>query len=115
MIYVDAIIQWGVAGKSAQVQRTFKGGSCHLVTDGDLEELHAFAARIGMKREWFQGPGKASHPHYDLTPARRARAVALGAQEVDRRRFVEIMREWRAKNRPSRGVEGELQPLQVKR
>lgn len=61
-------------------KRPFHKGSCHLTTDGAIEELHAFAARIGMKREWFQKHPLASH--YDLTPKMRAKAVELGAVEV---------------------------------
>lgn len=61
----------------------FRKGSSHLTTDGPLEELHAFAARIGMKREWFQNHRIA--PHYDLTPRRRAVAIKLGAVEVSMR------------------------------
>jgi predicted kinase len=49
---------------------------CHMATDGELEELHAFAARLGLRRGWFQ------HDHYDLPPHGRAAAVALGAEEV---------------------------------
>lgn len=52
---------------------------CHLWTDGELEELHAFAARLGLKRTWFQD--RRGFPHYDLTPSKRLRAVALGAVE----------------------------------
>jgi hypothetical protein len=63
--------------------RCFKSGSCHLTTDGTIADLHAFAARIGMKREWFQEHHLA--PHYDLTPGRRDRAVALGAVFVPMR------------------------------
>lgn len=55
--------------------RCFKPGSCHLTAD-TLEELHAFAARLGMKREWFQ---PKSTPHYDLTASKRERALELGA------------------------------------
>jgi len=54
--------------------------SCHLIAAGELEELHAFAKKLGLRREWFQG--RASWPHYDLTPSKRAKAVALGAIEV---------------------------------
>src|SRR5918999_935750 len=46
---------------------------CHMATDGSFEELHAFAARIGLRRAWFQ------RDHYDLPPRGRAAAVALGA------------------------------------
>ena len=49
---------------------------CHMATDGDVEELHAFAARLGLRRAWFQ------RDHYDLPPHGRAAAVALGAEEV---------------------------------
>ena len=49
---------------------------CHMATDGDLEELHAFAARLGLQRRWFQ------RDHYDLPPHGRRAAVALGAEEV---------------------------------
>jgi predicted kinase len=49
---------------------------CHMAVDGSFEELHAFAARLGLRRAWFQ------RDHYDLPPHGRAAAVALGAQEV---------------------------------
>jgi predicted kinase len=49
---------------------------CHMATDGDFAELHAFAARLGLRRAWFQ------RDHYDLPPHGRAAAVALGAEEV---------------------------------
>ena len=49
---------------------------CHMATDGELEELHAFAARLGLRRRWFQ------RDHYDLPPHGRRAAVALGAEEV---------------------------------
>jgi predicted kinase len=49
---------------------------CHMATDGEFEELHGFAARLGLRRAWFQ------RDHYDLPPHGRAAAVALGAEEV---------------------------------
>lgn len=64
---------------------------CHMLADTD-EELHAMAAAIGMKREWFQ---PLSHPHYDVSLTRRKLAVALGAIEVDRRGIVAVMRSCR--------------------
>jgi hypothetical protein len=55
--------------------------SCHLMADS-IEELHKFALeKLGLKITWFQN--HASHPHYDLTPGKRAQAVKLGAVEVD--------------------------------
>ncbi len=60
----------------------------HMVADS-AEELHAMAAAIGMRREWFQ---PLSFPHYDVSLARRKHAVALGAVTVDRRQLALIMR-----------------------
>ena len=51
-----------------------------MATDGNLEELHAFASRLGLQRRWFQGQNR--HPHYDLVPSKRALALRLGAAEV---------------------------------
>lgn len=48
---------------------------CHMLADS-LDELHAFAARLGLKREWFQ---PRSAPHYDLSLTKRAEALQLGA------------------------------------
>lgn len=67
------------------------GESCHLIAD-TLVELHDLARRIGLKRAWFQ---EKSTPHYDLTASRRARAVRLGAIELDRRGLVAKIRELR--------------------
>lgn len=65
------------------------GPSCHLWAD-DIDELHTFAARIGMKRSWFQDN---TLPHYDLVKSRRDRAIQLGAVQLDRRSAVAS---WRA-------------------
>lgn len=54
----------------------FRRGSCHLMADTE-EELHAFAERLGLRREWYQD--HPLHPHYDLVPSRRTRALELGA------------------------------------
>ena len=56
---------------------------CHMLADTP-DELHAMADAIGMKRQWYQSPDKASFPHYDLSLTRRALAVAKGAKEVTR-------------------------------
>lgn len=74
-------------------KRPFHNGSCHLTTDGPIEELHAFAARIGMRRAWFQPHPLA--PHYDLTPRRRADALAKGAVDVGARAQARQRRELR--------------------
>ena len=49
---------------------------CHMASDGDYEELHRFAERLGIPRTRFQGD------HYDLPPHLRERALALGAEAV---------------------------------
>ena len=55
---------------------------CHMATDASFEELHAFAARLGLRRAWFQ------RDHYDLPPHGRAAAVALGAEQVATRELL---------------------------
>jgi hypothetical protein len=51
---------------------------CHLLAD-DEETLHRIAVAIGMRPEWCQ---RGKIIHYDLTPPRRAAAIAAGAIEV---------------------------------
>lgn len=65
---VDEWRRWGTGMRS----------SCHLTSDeAGLGSLHRLAARIGLKRCWFQ---PRSSPHYDiLSAARRRRALELGA------------------------------------
>jgi Protein of unknown function (DUF4031) len=58
---------------------------CHMVSDESLEELHEFAARIGLKSKAFQS---VSHPHYDLRPSTRRLTVSMGAEEVGMRDLV---------------------------
>lgn len=54
----------------------------HLVSDTSYEELHAFAARLGL-------PERAFHrDHYDLPDAWWDDAVAAGATVVDAREIV---------------------------
>jgi hypothetical protein len=63
----------------------------HMIADS-LEELHAMAVRLGIRR-WFQG--KASFPHYDVCKAKREQAIAFGAVPLEKREFVFKMREIR--------------------
>ena len=53
----------------------------HLMAD-DLDELHAFAARLGLPRRAFQD--KRSGAHYDVDTALREVALQLGATPVSR-------------------------------
>lgn len=63
---------------------------CHMMTDdltaAGLEELHAMARNIGLRRERFQD--KPGLPHYDLTATQRQLALRYGAQEVPSRQLV---------------------------
>ena len=64
---------------------------CHMFSDtDDMEELHAMADKIGLKRKWFQDKQKL--PHYDLTAYKRALAIVHGAKEATRSEVVEVMR-----------------------
>ena len=64
----------------------------HLVADTD-DELHAFAARLGMKREWFQHKSNRPHQgHYDVPERARPEALELGAVPVTWRQVGRMMR-----------------------
>ncbi len=60
---------------------------CHLVSDTSVDELHDFAARLGMSERAFHGD------HYDLPDEYRPRAIAAGAHEVGSRDIVRILRD----------------------
>lgn len=52
----------------------------HLMADAD-DELHAFAKKLGLKREWAQRSGTwESHP--DVTDRLRTAAIRLGAVPI---------------------------------
>jgi hypothetical protein len=52
-----------------------------------VEELHDMAAKIGLKRCWFQN--KPGHQHYDLRETKRTLAIANGATPVTRRQMYD--------------------------
>jgi hypothetical protein len=58
----------------------------HLVSDTSHEELHRFAARLGLRRAWFQGD------HYDVPDEVRRAALRLGAEAVSSRELVVRLR-----------------------
>lgn len=62
----------------------------HMVAD-TLDELHAMAQRLGLKRSWFQ-VSRSGMPHYDICQTKREQAIRLGAVEIDRRKMVELIR-----------------------
>jgi len=82
MIYVDDMSRLAVARGGSRRARW-----SHMFTDQDSqEELHEFAARLGLRREWFQNERwLETHPwrcHYDVTDTVRARALQLGAEPI---------------------------------
>lgn len=81
-VYVDEIRDWTLIARTRGLRHTHW---CHLTADTE-EELHTFAARLGLRRSWFQKKSDRDYRwHYDITPNKRAQAVRMGAQEVDRR------------------------------
>lgn len=83
---------------------------CHMSAD-TIEELHAMAEQIGLRRAWFQTPKFAGKPckpysragqnwHYDVTESRRAAAIAAGAIPVDSAEFSRRVMERYARDFP---------------
>jgi hypothetical protein len=67
---------------------------CHLLADDadDPDELHAFAAALGCRRERFQSrPRRPWIDHYDIDEERRATAIERGAIELTRREVCELI------------------------
>jgi hypothetical protein len=65
---------------------------CHMWSD-DLDELHALANKIGLKRHWFQD--NPIHPHYDLVMSKRRLAIQNGAVECSGREMGRMILEKR--------------------
>ena len=84
-VYVDAAV-WRWAGRRW----------CHLMAD-DTDELHRFAASLGVHRLVYQGPPKTTAPHYDITAFEREKAVRLGAIECSREEIVAVFRRVRVR------------------
>ncbi|MEA2453958.1 MAG: hypothetical protein QOI45_220 [Thermoleophilaceae bacterium] len=73
-VYVDEAIWWWR-------ERRW----CHLTADSP-EELHEFAAQLGLLRQWFQTkPTRPWTDHYDLPEEVRVQAIACGAQPLTTR------------------------------
>jgi hypothetical protein len=86
-VYVD---DWRQPARVRLVNRTCS----HLIVGphDDLEELHAFAARIGLRRDWFQDePWPLAH--YHVTEPKRRKAIAAGAVPITWQEAGRQMRE----------------------
>ena len=74
MIMIDAM-QWPWKGKLW----------AHMIIDVDVKELHEFAQKIGLKKEWYQ---PKSFPHYDVTGKIYEKALECGAQFTTGKKLV---------------------------
>lgn len=76
-VYVDPIMAW-------TKQPNWKWDHVvHMYADTE-DELHRFAKKIGLKREWCSDYTQPNSPllHYDINKNRRKKAVEAGAVEV---------------------------------
>lgn len=97
-VYVDHAFAYGEWGR-------WSGGG-HLQADSS-QELHAFAAQLGLARAWFQStPGRPDKDHYDLTAMGRRLAIGQGAIPEDRRAGVHRRRAARDARRAASGDQG---------
>ena len=62
---------------------------CHMVADR-LDELHAMADRIGIRRKWFHGG------HYNICQEKRALAIKAGAVGITPRQAAKLRRKLEA-------------------
>jgi hypothetical protein len=78
----------------------------HLVSDADLDELHRFAAALGLDPRLFH------RDHYDLPSELREQALAHGAVAVSSRVLVRRLRASGLRRRRSQGgqLRGEVAP-----
>ena len=71
----------------------------HLVSDSSLDELHAFATRLGMPERAFD------RDHYDVPETVHDRALELGAEAVSSRellrRLIDAGLRLRKRHRPA--------------
>lgn len=64
----------------------------HMITDGEIRELHDFAIGIGVKRCWFENKRGKNHPHYDIKPHQVTAAINAGAILVHSKEIVRILK-----------------------
>jgi len=57
----------------------------HLITDS-LDELHYFANKIRLKKDWFQNHKR--HPHYDIWGTMYMKAIANGAIIISSKNLI---------------------------
>lgn len=94
-VWVDEITEYPPVMIKGAAKRCGRKWS-HMTADS-LEELHHMAAKIGMKRAWFQNHPML--PHYDVVPSRRALAITYGAIERPGRETMKLAMERRKAER----------------
>jgi 8-oxo-dGTP pyrophosphatase MutT (NUDIX family) len=72
----------------------------HLISDESLEQLHAFAAGLGIPDRGFEGD------HYDVPEVRYAAAVAAGARPTDAKDLVRRLHASGLRMQKGRGERG---------
>jgi hypothetical protein len=60
----------------------------HLITDGEIFELHIFAQKIGLKKEWFQDK---KWKHYDIWNNKLKKAIQNGAIKISSKEIIKIL------------------------
>jgi len=112
-VYVDDMLMQADVPNGG---RTVRGRWSHLIADTQ-EELHDFAARLGLRRSWFQEPKgfgslplkpeslKAQQWHYDVTGPKREQAIKMGAIPVTQREMSGIIRARHARLFPEAAAE----------
>jgi len=78
MIYVDDM----AIKKNAKVWY-------HLMSNENNDEIHTFAARLGLKRIWYHVD------HYDLVQSKYQQAVIFGAMPISAKEMVKIRKQLR--------------------
>jgi hypothetical protein len=91
-VYVDRLREyspeWYSNSQAARVGARNGHRWCHMWAD-TAEELHVFARRIGLQKSWAH-LGSGGFLHYDLTPGKRTKAIAIGASEREIRRHEKL-------------------------
>ena len=75
-IYVDQLTNYPSESLSLELRRA--GTRWAHLWCLDLDNLHSFARRLGLKRNWYQD--RPRFPHYDIVPSVHRRALECGAE-----------------------------------
>lgn len=65
----------------------------HMVSD-DIDELHEFSFKLGIKQCWFQNKRGKMQPHYDVRKRYYTKAIELGAIPVTRKELFEFLKKY---------------------